>query len=177
MSEKKQYQISMIAAIGSNRELGKDNDLIWHLPDDMKFFKQATNGHAVIMGRKNYESIPPKWRPLPNRLNVVLTTNQTYSNQDVVVCHHLEDAIEVAKAQSDKEEIFIIGGGQIYELGLAYATRIYLTEIHGTFDADVFFPEFDRNEWQEMSRRHHPVDEKHQYSFDFVTYEKKDLSL
>lgn len=163
----------MIAAIGENRELGKDNDLIWHLPDDMKFFKETTKGYPVIMGRKNYESIPPKWRPLPNRLNIVLTTNKSYVNEDVVVCHEMEEAIDFAKTHTEKEEIFIIGGGQIYELGLSVANRIYLTEIHGSFDADVFFPDFDRAPWEEVSRRHHPADDRHAHSFDFVTLDKK----
>ena len=163
----------MIAAIGENRELGKDNDLIWHLPDDMKFFKQTTNGFPVIMGRKNYDSLPPKWRPLPNRLNIVMTTRDTYENDKVEVCYSLDEAVELACKYATKGEIFIIGGGQIYELGLAIATRMYLTEIKGSFDADVFFPEFDREEWEETSRRHHPADERHAYAFDFVTLDKK----
>ena len=163
----------MIAAMGENRELGRDKDLIWRLPDDMRFFKETTNGFPVIMGRKNYDSLPPRWRPLPNRLNIVLTTNRSYQNEEVIVCHEVADAIEKAKQHTDKDEIFIIGGGQIYELALAYADRIYLTEIKGTFDADVFFPDFDRSQWQETSRKHHPVDEKHAYAFDFVTLDRK----
>ena len=162
-------KISIIAAIGSNYAIGKDNDMIWNLPDDMNFFKRKTNGHTVIMGRLNYDSIPARWRPLPNRRNIILTTNPDYHVDGVDVYHDINEAIESAR-QEGEEELFIIGGGQIYELGLEYTDTMYLTEIKQDFDADVFFPEYNKEEWEEVERIPHQVDERHAYPFDFVTY-------
>ena len=162
-------KISIIAAIGSNYAIGKDNDMIWSLPDDMNFFKGKTNGHTVIMGRLNYDSIPARWRPLPNRRNIILTTNPDYHVEGVDVYRDIDDAIESARQEGEKE-LFIIGGGQIYELGLKYADIMYLTEIKQDFDADVFFPEYNKEEWKEVERIPHQVDERHSYPFDFVTY-------
>lgn len=165
-------KISIIAAIGANHAIGKDNDLVWNLPDDMNFFKRKTSGHTVIMGRLNYDSIPKKWRPLPKRRNIVLTTNRDYTQKGVDVFHNLKSAIESAR-EAGEQELFIIGGGQIYELGLQYADTMYLTEIKATFEADVFFPEYDKSKWEEIGRIPHDVDEKHAYPFDFVTYNRK----
>ena len=162
-------KISIIAAIGANYAIGKDNDLIWSLPDDMNFFKKKTSGHTVIMGRLNYESIPKKWRPLPNRRNIILTTNPEYQEEGVDIFHQMSEAIESAR-KAGEEELFIIGGGQIYQLGLEYADTMYLTEIKAEFTADVFFPTYDKADWQEVERIPHQVDEKHAYPFDFVTY-------
>lgn len=158
--------------MGGNYAIGKDNDLVWDLPDDMKFFKDKTKGHVVIMGRKNYESIPAKWRPLPKRTNIILTTNNSLSFDGALVMNELTDALEYAKSQGE-EEAFIIGGGQIYNMGIALADRMYLTEINADFDADVFFPEFNKEDWVEVDRKFHPKDEKHAYSFDFVVYDRK----
>lgn len=164
--------ISMIAAMGSNRVIGKDNDIPWHLPDDFKFFKNTTQGHFVLMGRKNYESLPEGFKPLPKRPNVVITRNEKYHAEGVEVVGSLEAALDLAW-QKNEEEAFIIGGGQIYKLGLEYAEKIYLTEINGDFEGDTVFPEFDKTQWTETSREHHPADERHKFSFDFVIYEKK----
>ena len=163
-------KISMIAAIAENYVIGKDNDLVWNLPDDMKFFMTKTSGHHVIMGRKNYDSIPEKYRPLPNRTNIVMTRKDDWSADGVEVVHSLEDALEIAR-KNGEPEVFIIGGGQIYELGLKYADTMYLTEIHATFDGDAFFPKFDKSEWKEAERIPHSKDERHEFAFDFVTYE------
>ena len=165
-------KVSIIAAMGTNYAIGKDNDLVWDLPDDMKFFKEKTKGHVVIMGRKNYESIPAKWRPLPNRTNIILTTQQSLSYDGAIVMSELTEALEFAENQGE-EEAFIIGGGQIYKMGIPLADRMYLTEINADFDADVFFPDFKKEDWIEVERKSHPKDEKHAYSFEFVVYDRK----
>ena len=164
--------ISMIAAMSQNRVIGKNNDLPWHLPDDFSFFKTKTKGHFVLMGRKNYDSLPHKFKPLPQRTNVVITRKADFSAEGTTTVHSLEDAIDQARIAGESEA-FIIGGGQIYKLGLEHADRIYLTEIHGQVEGDTYFPEFDKSIWHETSREHHPADEKHQFAFDFVIYEKQ----
>lgn len=161
----------MIAAMSRNRVIGKDNDIPWHLPDDFKFFKDTTKRHHVIMGRKNYESLPHKFRPLPDRPNVIITRQDSYPVEGAQVVASLEAAIEIAR-NTEEKEAFIIGGGEIYRLGLEIAETIYLTEIDGEIAGDVFFPEFDKSAWKEVERNHHPADERHEFAFDFVTYEK-----
>ena len=161
----------MIAAATENNVIGKDNDLPWHLPDDMKFFVNKTKGHHVLMGRKNYESIPHKFRPLPNRPNVVITRQRDYLAEGCSVVHSLEEGLEMASNAQEKEA-FIIGGGEIYTLGMSLAQRLYITEIHTTLEGDAFFPQIDPAQWTEIERTHHPKDERHPYSFDFVTYER-----
>ena len=166
----------MIAAMGQNRVIGKDNDLVWSLPHDMKYFMETTKGHPIIMGRKNYESLPLKFRPLPGRTNIIVTRNHLYQDEkseDCIIVTSIEEALKAAR-QNDAGEIFIIGGGQIYELGLPHADKLYLTEIEGSFDGDAFFPKFDKEEWVEVSRIHHPSDERHQYPFDFVIYQRNE---
>ena len=164
-------KISMIAAMSRNRVIGKDNDIPWHLPDDFKFFKDTTKHHHVIMGRKNYESLPHKFRPLPDRTNIIITRQDDYPVEGAQVVASLEAALEISR-KAGEEEAFIIGGGEIYRLGLAIAETIYLTEIDGEIDGDVFFPEFDKEVWREVARSHHPTDDRHNFAFDFVTYEK-----
>ena len=164
--------ISMIAAMGKNRVIGRDNDLPWHLPDDFKYFQQTTKGHHIIMGRKNWESLPHNFKPLPERTNLVITRQQGYQADGGQVIHTLEEALEIPK-KSNEEEAFIIGGGEIYRMGLPFADRIYLTEINGSFEGSVTFPEFSKEEWIETSRVHHSKDDRHNFSFDFVIYEKK----
>lgn len=160
--------ITMIAAAGENNELGKDNDLLWHLPDDFKRFKQLTSGHHIIMGRKTFESFP---KPLPNRTHLVITRNTDYKKEGAVVIHSMEEALQISK---DDAQPFIIGGGEIYKMGLPFADKIELTRVHETFkDADTFFPEFSKEEWQLISEVEHPKDEKHKYSFDYETWVKK----
>jgi len=163
--------ISLIAAVAQNRVIGKNNDLPWHLPDDMKYFMQTTKGHYVIMGRKNYQSLPPKFRPLPDRTNLVVTKQKNFDAPGCTVIDSIGQGIDMARDNSE-QELFIIGGAEIYTLGLPYAHRLYLTEIQGSPDGDVRFPAFNLNEWKETSRRHHPADEKHSYAFDYVLYEK-----
>lgn len=164
--------VSHIVAATENNVIGLENDLPWSLPDDMKFFKETTKGHYVIMGRKNYESLPPKWRPLPNRSNVIVTRNKDLKIEGTTVVNSIEEGIEVA--QNDKElETFIIGGGEIFHQSLDLIDRIYFTQIHTEIEGDTFYPEIDMTKWEEVSRREHPADERHPYSFTFLIYEKK----
>jgi len=133
--------ISIIAAIGKNRELGKDNKLLWRIPEDMKRFKDLTSGQVVIMGRKTYESLPKKFRPLPNRINIVVTKNQNWKMPGCLISNSLDEAI--LKAKEFNKEIFIIGGASIYNQGLKYADKLYLTLVDKEYpDADVFFPDY-----------------------------------
>ena len=164
--------VSMIAAVAANRVIGKNNDLPWHLPDDMKYFMQTTSGHHCIMGRKNYDSIPDKFRPLPNRTNIVVTRQQNFTAPGCTVVNTLEQALEIA-VKNKEIETFIIGGAEIYRLGLPFADRLYLTEIKASVSGDIFFPEFNKNEWIETSRKPHDADERHKYAFDFVVYTKR----
>jgi dihydrofolate reductase len=161
----------MIAAMAANRVIGKNNDLPWHLPDDMKYFMQTTSSHHCVMGRKNYDSIPEKFRPLPNRTNIVVTRQKGFTAPGCTVVNSLESALEIA-AQNNEQETFVIGGAEIYRLGFPYANRLYLTEIKSPVAGDIFFPVFDKKEWKEISRKPHDADERHKYAFDFVVYEK-----
>lgn len=163
--------ISLIAALTKNRVIGKNNDLPWHLPDDMKYFMQTTKGHYIIMGRKNYQSIPEKFRPLPNRTNIVVTRQTAFSAPGCTVVHSIEAGLRLAHDNNEKE-VFIIGGAEIYREGFKHAHKLYFTEIDATLEGDTFFPSFDKNQWAELSRRHHPADERHAFAFDFVVYEK-----
>jgi len=164
--------ISFIAALSKNRVIGKNNDLPWHLPDDMKYFMQTTKAHYVIMGRKNYDSIPEKFRPLPNRTNVVVSRQKSFKAPGCVVVHSLEDGIEQAR-RGNEQEAFIIGGAEIFKSGFPFSQRLYLTEIAAEVGGDTYFPEWNAAEWTEISRQHHPVDARHAFAFDFVVYERK----
>ena len=165
-------KVSLIVAVAENGVIGKDNDLIWHLPNDMRFFKETTTGHHVIMGRKNFESIPHKFRPLPNRTNIVITKQSDYKAEGCIVVNSVEEALKVAKSNGDNE-VFIIGGGQIYRIALEknLVDKIYLTKVYHSFDGDTFFPELS-NKWREESKIINKADEKHAYDFDFITLEK-----
>ncbi|PKG43908.1 dihydrofolate reductase, partial [Psychroflexus sp. MES1-P1E] len=148
-------KITLIAAAAENNALGKDNDLIWRLPDDFKRFKALTSYHHIIMGRKTFESFP---KPLPNRKHVVITRQENYKNETIEVVHSLEEAIQFS---STEEEIFIIGGGEIYKQALPFADKIELTRVHGEFEADTFFPEIDEKKWDLVNSEFHDKDEKH----------------
>jgi dihydrofolate reductase len=164
-------KISLIAALAENRVIGKNNDLPWKLPDDMKFFMQTTKGHYVIMGRKNYDSLPDKFKPLPHRTNIVVTRQKDFKAPGCDVVNSVEDAIRIA-AKNNELETFIIGGAEIYKATLPMANKLYLTEIHTSIDGDTFFPVFNKHEWREISRQPHNADERHAFGFDFVIYEK-----
>ena len=157
--------ITIIAAAGENNELGKDNQIIWHLPDDFKRFKTITSGHYIIMGRKTFESFP---KPLPNRTHIIITRNKNYSAPDgCFVVDSIENAISICPKN---ETIFIIGGGEIYKQSINMANCIELTRVHNTFDADAFFPTIDLTKWELVSSEFHDKDEKHDFSFTFETY-------
>ena len=164
--------VSIIVAVSENGVIGNNNDLIWKLPNDMNFFKETTKGHHVIMGRKNFESIPHKFRPLPNRENIIVTRQKTYSAKDSLVVNSIEDALKIAKNKNEKEA-FIIGGGEIYSLALKrnLVDIIYLTHIYHSFNGDTFFPKLN-NEWKEIDRRDCFIDERHKYNYSFLTFEK-----
>ncbi|WP_420151610.1 dihydrofolate reductase [Spirosoma sp.] len=166
-------KISLIAAVAENGIIGRNNDMPWHLPDDFMFFKQKTSHHAIIMGRKSLEALG---KPLRNRTSIVVTRNQDFSTEGVTVVHTLDEAIAEARrvdqAIYQTDEIFVIGGAEIYKLALPLATTLYLTEIHQSYEGDTYFPEFDKSEWREKSRVAHPTDERHAASFDFVEYER-----
>ena len=166
-------KVSLIVAVSQNGVIGKDNDLIWHLPKDMKFFKDTTMGHHVIMGRKNFESIPHKFRPLPNRTNIVITRQSDYKAGDSIVVNSVEESLKVAKSNAENEA-FIIGGGQIYKLALEanLIDRIYLTKIHHSFDGDTFFTELS-SDWEEIKREDCFKDDNHKYDYSFIVLEKK----
>ena len=166
-------RVSLIVAVSENGVIGKDNDLIWHLPKDMKFFKETTLGHHVIMGRKNFESIPHKYRPLNDRTNIVITRQLGFKAEGCIVVNSVVAALDIAKNNGDTEP-FIISGGQIYKIALEQnlVDRIYLTKIHHTFNGDTFFPELN-SEWKEINREDCFSDEKHKYDYSFIVLEKK----
>ena len=160
--------ISLIAAIGRNNELGKDNTLLWHLPADMKHFKDTTALHAVIMGRKTFESIG---KPLPNRKNIVITRDVNYKQVGVEIVHSLAEALDLFPDQN--EEIFIIGGAELYKQTMPIADKLYITHINAEDDeADSFFPEIIPIVWNEISHKEHKRDEQNHFSYTFLVYEK-----
>ena len=158
---------TIIAAIANNNALGKNNKLIWHLPADLKRFKKTTTGHHIIMGRNTFESIG---KPLPNRTTVIISRNADYKAEGCIIVDSLEKALEIAKNDVTP---FIIGGAQIYEQAISIADKLDITEVHHTFDADVFFPEIDKNIWKESSRELFKADEKNKFDYSFVSYSKR----
>lgn len=160
--------ITIIAAAGKNNELGKNNDLVWHLPDDFKRFKKLTTGHHIIMGRKTFQSFP---KPLPNRVHIVITRNRDYHPEGTIIVHSMSEALVVAK--EDKQP-FIIGGGEIYKMGMEVADKIELTRVNGNFEADTFFPEILSENWKLDSEEYHPKDEKHKFDFSYQTFIRKE---
>ena len=162
--------ITLIAAAAENNALGKNNEMIWHLPDDFKRFKKLTSGHFIIMGRKTYESLDG---PLPNRTHIIITRQENYAEKVDANCCIVVDNIEDAIAKSASEdETFVIGGGEIYKLALPLADKIELTRVHGTFEADAYFPEIDENKWNLVNEDYHPKDEKHNFDFTYQTFMK-----
>jgi len=160
--------ISLIAAIGKNNELGKGNTLLWHMPEDMKHFRETTRGHAVIMGRKTFESLSG---PLPKRRNIVITRDLDYKRDGIEIVHSVDEALGLFK--DDKEEIFIIGGGELYKQTMPLADRLYITHIEAEDkDANVFFSEIIPIIWDEISHEEHQKDEKNPFAYTFSIYEK-----
>ena len=164
--------LSLVVATADNNAIGKDNHLPWCLPNDMKFFKNITWAMVVIMGRKTLESLG---KPLKGRKNIVITRQTGWEREGVVTANSLEQAIDAA-AKMDVKEAFVIGGSETYKLALPKASRIYLTRVHTSpADADAFFPEFNRSEWQLISNKDYPVDNKHAYAYSFQVWQKKEL--
>lgn len=161
--------ISLVVAAAENNAIGKNNQLLWHLPNDLKFFKNTTWAGVVIMGRKTFESVN---KPLPGRLNIVVTGNKEWQAEGVMVAPDLKQAIELA-AKENFKKIFIIGGGEIYKQSMPLADTIYMTRVHTQIDGDTYFPVIDTNEWQLKEKNDFFKDEKHAYDYSFETWEKK----
>ncbi len=162
--------LSLIAAIGLNRAIGKGNGLIWHIQDDLKRFKELTSGHPVIMGRKTWESLPEKFRPLPGRTNIVVTRNDSYKANDAIIKKSLEEAIASGGEAPGGEEIFVIGGGEIYGQAILLADRLYLTVVEDEPDADIFFPDYSNFKRRTFEEKR--VDEKTGLRYAWINLEK-----
>jgi len=160
-------KISIIVAIARNWAIGKDNQLLWHISDDLKRFKRITQGHQVIMGKKTYESLP--FRPLKNRTNIVITDDPNEIFDGCVTVYSLEEALKYC---NENEESFIIGGGSIYRQFLPYANKFYLTLVNKDFEADIFFPEVDLSEWKLLEREDHGPAGENDFSYSFLVYVK-----
>ncbi len=170
-------KISLIVAVAENGGIGKDNDLLWHLPIDMKHFKSTTSGHPIITGRKNYESIPERFRPLPKRDNIVVTTQtnlQYDTHPSLHIVHSIDQAIDTCKSLNHNGEIFVIGGGQIYKqvLDANLVDTMYITHVHAKFDADTFFPEVNNKRWKKISEDFYPKSNETEFAFSICKYEK-----
>ena len=162
-------KISLIAAVAADGAIGRNNELLCHLPADLKHFKSHTLDHTIVMGRRTFESLPGG--ALPRRRNVVLTSQPQALPDTVTVCRSLQEALDLAMPD---EELFIIGGATVYRQFMPQADRLYITEIHHAFpDADAFFPPIDKTVWQETAREDFPADERHAYPYSFVTYERR----
>lgn len=167
IDRKKGKEITLIAAASENHVLGKDNQLIWYISEDLKRFKKLTSGHAIIMGRKTFESMP---KALPNRKNIILTKNTAYSAENAFVAHDIPSALEFA-AEDDRP--FVIGGGEIYTLFLPIADKIELTRIHHPFLGDAFFPIINEKEWELIQEEKFEGTEEQPYSYSYLTYKRK----
>jgi dihydrofolate reductase len=161
-------RISLIVAASENNAIGKDNQLLWHLPNDLKFFKNTTWGMPVIMGRKTFESVS---KILPGRFNIVITSQTDWSFDGVTMANNLQDAITKAEATGCKEA-FIIGGGEIYKQSMEIASTIYLTRVHTTIDGDTFFPTIDETQWKLIDNKDFEKDTKHAYDYSFQKWER-----
>ncbi|MDF2856933.1 MAG: dihydrofolate reductase [Neobacillus sp.] len=160
--------ISFIVAMDENRVIGKDNQLPWHLPEDLKFFKRVTMGHPIAMGRKTHESIG---RILPGRENMIITRQPDYQREGCTVFHSIGDFVEYTRRTND--EIFIIGGAEIFKGTFEYADRLYITHIHDRFEGDTFFPKFNVSEWELISSEQGMKDEKNPYDYEYKIYDRK----
>ncbi|GAA3925480.1 dihydrofolate reductase [Hymenobacter algoricola] len=160
--------IAIVVATAQNGVIGRDNQLIWHLPADLKHFKQLTTGHPIVMGRRTFDAIG---RPLPNRINIVVTRQADWAAPGCEVAYSVPVALELAATFG--EDIFVIGGGEIYRQALPAADVVYLTEVHHDFEGDATFPELSPLEWREENRERHEPDAQHAYAFSFVTLRRR----
>ena len=161
--------ITLVVAASENNAIGLNNQLLWHLPKDMRFFKNTTWGMPILMGRKTFESMGSK--PLNGRLNIIITRNKNWVSEDVTVVHTMEEATALATKFS-YNELLVIGGGEIYEMALPLAQKIWLTRVHTTIEGDVYFPKLNA-EWEMVSSTQNAADEKHKFSFDFECWKRK----
>ncbi len=161
--------ISQIVAASLNNVIGVNGGLPWHMPTDMKYFKEKTLGHYIVTGRKNYEA---EGKALPGRVNIVLTRNREYTIPDGVVVHTMEEAIEIAR-KAGETELFIVGGEEIYKLAMPVTDRIYLTRIHTKVEGDTFYPEPDPEIWKQVSVERHQKDKRNPFDYDFLVFERK----
>jgi dihydrofolate reductase len=161
--------ITLVVAASENNAIGLNNQLLWHLPKDMRFFKNTTWGMPILMGRKTFESMGSK--PLNGRLNIIITRNKNWVSEDVTVVHTMEEATSLA-AKFSYNELFVIGGGEIYEMALPLAQKIWLTRVHTTIEGDVYFPTLNAD-WELVSSTQNAADEKHRFSFDFECWKRK----
>jgi dihydrofolate reductase len=162
------WSVSLIVAAAENNAIGKDNQLLWHLPNDLKFFKNTTWGMPVIMGRKTFEAVN---KPLPGRFNIVITRQADWKGEGTISATDLNEALQKAAATNCKE-IFVIGGGEIYKQSMEIADKIYMTRVHAILDGDTFFPAIDETKWQLTSLHEFAADEKHTYAYSFQTWEQ-----
>lgn len=162
-------RIAYVVAMDDNRLIGRDNDLPWRLPDDMRWFRERTMGKPCIMGRKTYDSLPARFRPLPGRLNIVVTRNPGYEAPGALVAHSIEDALPAA---GEVDEIIIVGGSALFKKLMPVVDRLYLTRVHGVAEGDVYFPEYNAGEWRELFREEHPADERHAYAFTWTVLDR-----
>jgi dihydrofolate reductase len=161
--------ISFIVAASENNAIGKDNQLLWHLPNDMRFFKNTTWGMPMIMGRKTFESMNKKF---PGRANIVITRQKDWTREGVIVTASIDEAVAKAK-ETNAREIFIIGGGEIFKEAIPIADTIYMTRVHAILEGDAFFPAIDEKEWEMVKNEEHEQDLKHAYSYSFQTWKQK----
>lgn len=171
---KKNNILSIIVAIDGNNAIGKNNDLLTSLPKDMKRFKDKTINNIVVMGRKTFDSFPDKYKPLPNRDNIIITRDKDYKMLGCKVVYSIEECLEYLNEKYQSKEIFIIGGGDIYKQFINIVDKMYVTHIDNIFqDANIYFPEIDKNNWEEIFTEKNLKDEQHKYNFNFVDYRKK----
>jgi len=164
--------LSIISAIGNNNEIGMKNTLLWNLPADMRHFKDTTTGHPIIMGQKTFESIG---KPLPNRRNIVITKDENFKQENIEIVYSVEELMGLLKeTTNERDECFIIGGGQIYKLFISIANKLYITHVDAEFpEADTYFPVIDKDKWEKTKSEFHPADESNKYNLEFVIYNKK----
>jgi dihydrofolate reductase len=172
-------KVNIIVAIASNGVIGGENKLLWHLPADLKYFKQLTTNHTIIMGRKTYESIG---RALPNRINIVISRKTDFSAEGCFIANSLENALQLAASfedkniENDEQSVFIIGGAQIYSLALPITQKLFVTEVKHSFEGDTYFEKIDAEIWKEVEREQHFANEKNIYDYDFVVYQRIKLN-
>ena len=159
--------VIIIAAVAENNALGKNNDLLWHLPNDFKRFKEITSGHHIIMGRKTFESFP---KPLPNRTHVIITRQKDFMYENCIIVQNLEKAISICPKE---EDLYVIGGGEIYQQSISFADQLDITRVHHSFDADVYFPAIDPKIWELATETFHSKDERHLFDYTFQTFVRK----